>query len=405
MIKQKIALTFASAFLWSICFSHNAAKADDLPQAAPPVVVPQQTIAPPPIVDAKSYILMDADTGRVLASSNADVRLPPASTTKIMSMYVIANAIERGQIGINDMVTISEKAWRMTGSRMFVQVGDRVPVSQLVRGIVVASGNDASVAMAEHVAGSEETFASLMNQQAQALGMVNSHFTDSTGMPDANHYTTAHDLALIARATIKHFPNAYMLYSLKSFSFNNITQPNRNRLLWRDSSVDGLKTGHTDEAGYCLVASAKRGGMRIISVIMGAPSDKVRTDNTQQLLNYGFRFFETRTLYQANKPIRYVTAWYGKQDKVAVGVSSNLTLTLPRDQFNGITVKFNLANTVEAPIQKGKALGQLQVIQNNKIIATAPLVALTENPKAGIWSRMVDAVSLRFNRWFGHGSA
>jgi D-alanyl-D-alanine carboxypeptidase (penicillin-binding protein 5/6) len=321
-----------------------------------------------------------------------------------MTMYIVANALAHKQVNINELVPISEKAWRMDGSRMFVKVGDKVPVYQLIQGIVVASGNDASVAMAEFLGGSEESFADVMNQQARLLGMNDSHFTDATGMPNPEHYTTAADLAKVAQATIRYFPQMYAIYAQKSFLYNNINQPNRNQLLWRDPSVDGLKTGHTDEAGYCLVASAKRGNMRLISVIMGAPSERARTEDSQKLLNYGFRFYETMKLVSAGKPIHTEPVWYGDKDVVAMTVPQDLVLTLPRGQFANVKVKMQIATPIEAPLKKGQKLGTLQIVKNNQVLQSAPLVAATPILKGGIFSRMKDSVSLRMDRWFGSDS-
>lgn len=378
-----------------LCCTISSSLAEDLPATPPPLAIQQVTPAPPQ-VQAKSYVLMDAETGKVLAENNGDLQLPPASTTKIMTMYIISNALAHKQLKPSDLVPISEKAWRMQGSRMFVQVGNRVPAKDLIQGIVVASGNDASVAMAEHLAGTEEAFSDLMNQQARLLGMKNSHFMDSTGMPSPNHYSSAKDLALLGRAMIKHFPRDYSIYAQKSFDYNNINQPNRNRLLWTDPSVDGLKTGYTDDAGYCLVASALRNGMRVISVIMGAPNNKVRMEETQRLLNYAFRFFETRVLYRAGSTITSEKLWFGKQDSVTIGARQDIVLTLPRGQFDNLKVNTTLEDMLEAPIKKNQKLGTMEIVRGKTVLLSVPLVALEDVEEANFLSRWFDHIK----RWF-----
>lgn len=267
-----------------------------------------------PVIGAKSYLLIDATTGHELASLDPDAQNPPASLTKLMTEYVVFAALRDGQITMEDEVTVSEKAWRMEGSRMFIEVGKQVKVEDLLMGMIVQSGNDASVALAEHVAGSESVFAEMMNQQAQQIGMLSSHFVNATGLPDENHYTTARDLATLARRMVQDFPEYYRMHSVKEFTYNDIRQPNRNALLWRDPTVDGLKTGHTDEAGYCLVASAERDGMRVVSVVMGTASEKARATGSQALINYGFRFFETRLLFKAGQQISTVRVEIGARD-------------------------------------------------------------------------------------------
>ncbi|MDQ7072703.1 MAG: D-alanyl-D-alanine carboxypeptidase family protein [Gammaproteobacteria bacterium] len=263
----------------------------------------------PPKVAAKSYILQDFASGRVIAEHNSDQRLPPASITKLMTAYVVSHELDAGNIKLDDEVLISEKAWRMVGSRSFIEVNTKVPVEALLRGMIIQSGNDAAVALAEHIAGSEETFAQMMNQYAQQLGMFNTNYRNATGLPDPDHYTTAKDIAILSTAIIRDFPDHYKWYAEKEYTYNNITQHNRNKLLWRDSTVDGLKTGHTEEAGYCLAASAKRSGMRLISVVLGTRSENARTQETQKLFNYGFRFFETHDLYQAGHKVTSSKVW------------------------------------------------------------------------------------------------
>lgn len=358
---------------------------------------------PPPAVDAKGYILQDAESGVTLASSNADKRLPPASLTKIMTSYIIAAAVKVGRIHLEDPVTISEKAWRMGGSKTFIGIGSTVPVKDLIQGIIVQSGNDACVAMAECVAGGEDAFVNLMNQQAAILGMKNTHFTDSTGMPDPNHYTTPRDMAILSRAFIRDFPEEYKWYAQKWYVYNNIRQPNRNRLLWRDSSVDGIKTGHTDDAGFCLVASAKRNTMRLVSVVMGAPSDNQRANDSQALLNYGFRFFETHKLYDAKVPIDYARVWFGKYKKIPIGVNYNLSVTVPIGQVNQIKAERTFDMNLKAPVQKGQAVGTISLLLNDKVLVKEPLYALQEDPKAGLFSRLAEYIRLGLYRLLGAG--
>lgn len=353
-----------------------------------------------PNLNATSYILIDATSGKILAEKSANTRVPPASLTKLMSLYVISSAIKNGQIHMNDKVRISEKAWRTEGSRMFVKVNDEVPVQDLLQGVIVVSGNDATVALAEYVAGTEETFVSLMNQQAQLLGMNNSHFIDSTGLPNQNHYSTAHDLAFLTQAYINNFPEDYSFYSEKWFTYKNIKQPNRNRLLWRFQYADGLKTGHTNEAGYCLVGSAKKDGMRLISVVLGEPNDDGRTEDSIRLLTYGFRFFETHKLYAANKPVINARVWGGNNTNVPMGVTSDFYITIPIGQYKHIVTNVNLTNPLKAPIIKGKSYGTVDVILNNKVVASAPLIAWESDAPGGVLRRASDTVQFHLNKYF-----
>lgn len=365
---------------------------------------PRPLVTPPaPTMDVKAYILQDADSGVTLAAKNPDMRLSPASLTKIMTSYIVAAALKAGRIHLNDQVMISEKAWRMGGSKTFIKIGSTVSVKDLMQGIIVQSGNDACVAMAECVGGTEAAFVDLMNQEAAILGMKNTHFTDSTGMPDPKHYTTPRDMAILSRALIRDFPNDYQQYSQKWYVYNNIRQPNRNRLLWRDPSVDGIKTGHTDDAGFCLVASAKRNTMRLISVVMGAPSDNARADNSQELLNYGFRFFETHKLFDANTPIDYARVWYGKDKKVPAGMNYNLSVTVPVGQFSHAKIEKSFDMNLKAPIQKGQVVGTVNLILNDKVLAKEPLYALQEDPKAGFFSRTAEWIRLGLYRLLGAG--
>lgn len=367
----------------------------DMTQPPRPVIHPL-----PPAIDAKSYILMDADSGKILAEKNADEKLPPASLTKLMTMYVISDALKRGVIHADDKARISEQAWKTGGSRMFVRVNDEVPVHDLLKGIVVASGNDASVAMAEYIAGTETAFTGLMNAEAARLGMTNSHFTDSNGLPNPGHFSTARDLAILSRAIIRDFPEDYKLYSQKWLTWNNIRQPNRNRLLWHFPEADGLKTGHTSAAGFCLVGSAKKGSTRLISVVMGESSDGARTEDSIRLLTYGFRFFETRPLYQAATPLTEVRVWKGAQKTMALGLADTLYLTLPVGQFQNIRTTLTFNEPVHAPVRKNQPCGTLTATLNGEVIATAQLLALGNDSRGGLWRQMADTFHFNFNRLF-----
>jgi serine-type D-Ala-D-Ala carboxypeptidase (penicillin-binding protein 5/6) len=370
--------------------------------ANPVIPIPTQPQISPavPNIDAKGYILMDAASGRIIAEKNPDARMAPASLTKLMSLYIISGALRNGSIHSDDKVRISEKAWKTGGSRMFVKVGDEVPVKDLMQGIAVASGNDASVAMAEYVAGTEDAFANVMNSQAQALGMTHSHFMDSTGLPNAMHYSTPRDFAVLAQALTRDYPEDYRLFSEKWFSYNGIRQPNRNRLLWRYQYADGLKTGHTDEAGYCLVASAMKDGTRLISVIMGAPNDQTRTEDSIRLLNYGFRFFETQKVTDAKKTVASVRVWKGKNTTVALGFDHDVYVTVPTGQFKNIQTTIKADQPLNAPITKGKAYGTLEITLNNQVILSKPLVALNDDPKGGMLRGMSDSMSYHFHKLF-----
>jgi len=370
-------------FAFSLVFAEKVA-AQDSPTPAPP------------IIGAKSYLLIDANSGFELASLKPDQRLAPASLTKLMSAYAIFHALKEEQVRLDDVVTVSEKAWRTEGSRMFIEVGSRVSVQDLLMGMIVQSGNDASVALAEHVAGTESVFADVMNQYAAALGMRSSNFRNATGLPDDNHYSTARDLATLARAIITEFPVYYKWYSIKEFTYGDIKQNNRNSLLWRDSSVDGMKTGHTDDAGYCLVSSASRDGMRVVSVVLGTASAKARLDGSQALLNYGFRFYETRLLYKANSKITTATIWKGQLESTDLGVPSDLYITIPRGSFDKVESVVNMKSILLAPVALGQPLAELQVNLYGANLLTEPLRALQENPDGSLWQRMRDSVRLWF---------
>jgi D-alanyl-D-alanine carboxypeptidase (penicillin-binding protein 5/6) len=351
-------------------------------------------IPAPPGVKANSYLLQDFDSGKILASKNIDLRIPPASLTKMMTVHVVSAELVAGRISEDDEVLISEKAWKMPGSRMFIEVNKKILLGDLLQGVIIQSGNDASVALAEYVSGSEEVFAELMNQYASDLGMTNSHFINSTGLPDEQHYTTAKDMAILAAALIRDAPEIYALHSVKEFTFNNITQQNRNKLLWRDPSVDGIKTGHTEAAGFCLVASAKRDDMRLISVVMGTNSDAARAKASQALLGYGFRFFETQKVYAANENITSVKVWKGDVEEMELGINSDLYITFPRGQKNQLTTEFDLSDQYIAPLNKGDVQGELKISLAENEVAEAKLIALQSVNEGSIIVRMKDSIRL-----------
>jgi D-alanyl-D-alanine carboxypeptidase (penicillin-binding protein 5/6) len=355
----------------------------------------------PPQLAAEGYLLIDAETGSTLVEFNANQRLPPASLTKIMTSYVAAEELKRGSISLGDEVDISVKAWRMEGSKMFIREGTKVKLEDLLRGIIIQSGNDSSVALAEHVAGSEDAFADVMNQYAIHLGMTNTKFANATGLPDENHFTTASDLAMLTRTMINTYPAHYKIYSEKFFTYNNIRQPNRNKLLMRDSSVDGVKTGHTDAAGYCLIASAKRGNMRLISVVMGASSEESRAIESQKLLTYGFRYFETAPLYKANESLKQVRVWGGQHGSVHVGLGRDVTLTIPKGSRADLTAQIDMATEVHAPLNEGDQLGTLTISLPDGEEITASIQALNGVVESGAFSRLWDAIALFFLKLLG----
>ncbi len=358
---------------------------------AKPALIPA-----PPQVSAKSYILLDAESGEIIVQSNSHQSLPPASLTKMMTAYIVEGEVASGDINLYDEVPVSVKAWKTGGSKMFIKEGSKVVLEDLLKGVVIQSGNDASIALAEYVAGSEDAFADVMNQQAAVLGMTNSNFVNATGLPNENHVSTASDLAILARAIIKDFPEQYSLYSEKYFTYNNIRQPNRNRLLWRDKSVDGLKTGHTDAAGYCLVASAVRDNMRLISVVMGTNSEEARAKETQKLLNYGFRYFKTHKLYEPAQSLMTSRVWGGKTDEVSLGVANEIVVTIPRGHKSELDAKIDLDPTIRAPIEVGQEFGRLVVKLDDKIIVNEPLVALEPVEEGGLFKRIWDWIKLFF---------
>jgi len=350
----------------------------------------------PPIVGARSFMLIDGSTGVELASLEPDKRHAPASLTKLMTAYAIFRALAEDQVSLEDQVTVSEKAWRTQGSRMFIEVGSRVSVQELLLGMIVQSGNDASVALAEHIAGTEAVFAGIMNQYAVQLGMTSTNFRNATGLPDEDHYSTARDLAILAKSIISEFPEYYQWYSIREYEYNNIKQPNRNNLLWRDDSVDGMKTGRTEDAGYCLVSSASRDGMRVISVVLGTASAKARVDGSQALINYGFRFFETRLLYRAGETVARAKIWKSEKEFTPLGVIEDLYVTIPRGSFDDVESVLNMPAVLMAPVAHGQPLAELQVSLNGKSLVNEPLRALEENPSGSLWQRARDGVELWF---------
>ena len=357
-----------------------------------PAHAAQALVPQPPQLGASAYILMDALTGKVIAELNADQVLPPASLTKMMTAYMLAYELAAGNVSLDDQVHISEKAWRTEGSRMFIQEGKFVSLEDLMRGVIIQSGNDASVAVAEHLAGSEDAFADLMNQHATRLGMTHTVFHNSTGLPAEGHLTTARDLAILAQAIIRDYPEDYRVYSEKEFTFNKIRQPNRNKLLWSDNTVDGLKTGYTEAAGYCMVASAKRDGQRLISVILGASSPEVRARESQKLITYGMRFYETHLLYDAQERLANVRVWGGEQDYVELMLESELAVTIARGQAKYIKATMDINTGITAPLSAGDVLGKLIITLDTDVILEQDLVAAEDVLKGGFFKGLVDSV-------------
>lgn len=361
----------------------------------------QAPLPAPPQLAAKSYVLMDGASGNVLVENNADQRLPPASLTKLMTAYIATLEIRNGKIGEQDKVTISEHAWRTGGaasggSTMFLPVNSQATVDELLHGVIIQSGNDASIAIAEHIAGSEDAFADMMNATAERLGMKNSHFMNATGLPHPDHYSSAHDMAILARAIINEDAEHYAIYSQKEFLWNNIKQPNRNLLLWRDRTVDGLKTGHTNEAGFCLVASAVRDGARMITSVFGTDSESARAAETQKLLTYGFRFFETRTFYQRGAELAQAPVWKGQASQVKAGLAHDLTLTLPKGQLEKLQASMTLNQQITAPIAQGDVIGKVEVKMGDQVVHSADLVALEAVEEGGFFRQLWDSIRLFF---------
>jgi len=392
-------LLFAAVFAQPKFLHAESLRTDRLaptkPTQASPLITPTA-----PSIHAKAYFLVDTNSGKILAENNSETRLPPASLTKMMTLYVVSKALHNEQIHLEDTVHITKKAWKTGGSRMFVKEGQDVRIEDLLKGIIVDSGNDACVALAEHVGGSEEGFAELMNQEAKQLGMINSHFTDSTGLPRSDLYTSAKDLAILARAIVNEFPEYYHWYKQKWFTFNEIRQPNRNRLLWRDTFVDGIKTGYTADAGYCLASSAKRGDMRLLTIVLGSPTDSARADDSERLLKYGFRFFETHKLYQAGKSLSELPLYKGINNTLPIGVLQDQYVTIPSGQYQHLTIRTEVPKYLKAPIEQGQRIGELIVSFNGETLSTQPLYALTSVPQGSIFSRAKDSITLVFKHWF-----
>ena len=363
----------------------------------------QNLLPRPPQINVTSYILVEPVTGKVLAEFNADDQIEPASMTKVMTGYIAADQLHRNLVRADDEVLISTKAWKMEGSRMFIEAGKRVSFEDLLKGVVIQSGNDASVAIAEYLGGTEEGFVDIMNAYAQSLGLNNTLFENSTGLPSSNHFSSARDLSIISTNLINNFPEHYALYKEKSFTFNDIRQLNRNRLLWRDDSVDGIKTGHTESAGFCLISSAARGSMRLIAVVAGANSEDERFNASQRLLEYGFRFFVTQNLLESNEEVRSADVWGGKKDNVSLGLAKDLIVTVPRAELPSLKIDYTFNNNIEAPISKGDILGSLSVKSGDTVIANANLVALEEVEPKGFFGRLISKIIMWFLNLFNLG--
>ncbi|PKO54290.1 MAG: peptidase [Betaproteobacteria bacterium HGW-Betaproteobacteria-2] len=354
-------------------------------------------IPPPPSMAVKSYVLLDVNSNRFIAEENAAMRVEPASLTKVMTAYLTFKALKNGHLQPDQQVPVSTYAWKAEGSRMFIEPNRPVTVEELIHGVIIQSGNDASIALAEAIGGSEEVFAQLMNQEAKRLGMNNSNFMNSTGLPDPDHYTTAHDLAILAAALIQDYPEQYQrLYSMKEYTYNNITQPNRNLLLWRDPHVDGIKTGHTKAAGYCLMTSAKRGDMRLISVVLGATSENARAAESQKLLNYGFQFYESQLVYKAGAAISELKVWKGKDNTLAATVAEDLYITLPKGEYSRVKATLTTQQPLIAPIKAGQEVGTIEFALDGKVIDSQKLVAAKDVGIAGFFGRLWDTIRLWF---------
>ncbi len=385
-LKQFLLQRYLSV-VWAVLLVGGAATAAPLPA--------------PPLLSASSYLLLDHDSGRILHARNADSRLHPASLTKMMTSYVLAKEIDEGRLTENDMVSISENAWSQNplfkgSSLMWIEPGTDVSIGDLQRGIIISSGNDATVAIAEHIAGSEAVFAQMMNANAEKLGMVDSYYVNSHGLPDPNHVTTARDLAILAKAMIVEHPQQYAIYKEREYTYNNIRQYNRNTLMSEDPTVDGLKTGHTEEAGYCLVASAERRGMRLISVVMGTDSKRARKSQTRSLLNYGFRFFETVTAYEAMTELEKPRVWKGQEDYLPVGILEQTVLTLPRGKSKHMDTKVSLHEELVAPFAKGDKVGTVTLTLDGETVFRGPVVALVDVESGGFFANLWDRVLMWF---------
>ena len=367
-----------------------------------PLVAYCQSFVPnAPELDLKSYILIEPNTNTVIAEFNSSDLIEPASMTKVMTGYVVSDQIKNELISLNDQVLISEKAWKMEGSKMFIEVGKKVSILDLLKGIIIQSGNDASVAIAEYVGGTEDGFVDLMNSYAGALGMNDTNYINSTGLPAEGHFTSARDLATLTAKFINNFPDEYALYKEKQFTFNNIKQLNRNKLLWRDESSDGVKTGHTSTAGYCLIGSAERGNMRLITVVAGSDSDNDRFLSTQRLLEYGFRIYATQKYFDPNKEYVSAKVWGGRSEQIQLGVSDEISITLPRTSFKDIKVDYEYKSNVQAPIIKGQVIGSLKIISDGEVVKTADLIALENVEAKGFFGRLWSSFVLWVMSLFG----
>ncbi len=386
-------LLTAFALLMSSVMSVHAQESVSLPQPAANIL----PVPAPPAISAESYLLMDFHSGKVLAAKDPEVVREPASITKLMTAYVVFKELRKGTLRLSDTTRVSEKAWRKGGSKMFIKVDTDVSIEDLLKGMIIQSGNDASIALAERVAGSEEVFAELMNQYADELGMTNSNFENATGWPGENHVSSARDIAILSAALIREFPDLYAWYAEKNFEYNGIPQPNRNTLLWRDPTVDGLKTGHTEAAGYCLAASAKRGNMRLISVVLGTGSEKARADDSQKLLTYGFRFFETHQLYRAGAEIQQVRVWKGSDEELGIGVADDVYVTVPRGRYDELEAQMDILSVLTAPVAQASSVGQLNILHNGELQTTVPLQALANIERGGLWRRFADSMALWFH--------
>lgn len=381
-ILKNVALTFVIASVSTLSLSQSA-------QAG------GAQIAPPPSLAVKAYLLKDYNSGNIIASQKSDMRVEPASLTKLMTAYLAFKALKNGHLQLTQTLPVSELAWKVEGSKMFIEPNKPVTVDELLHGTIIQSGNDSSIALAEGIASSEMQFTEMMNKEAQRLGMKNTHYMNSTGLPDVQHYTTANDLGILATALIHDFPAEYQrLYSVKEYTYNNITQPNRNRLLWLDPNVDGMKTGHTESAGFCLISSAKRDGVRRISVVLGAPTDAARATESQKLLNYGFQFFDSKLVYKQGQSINQLKVWKGAENHVASSVASDLYLTLPKGEYANVKAVMSSTQPLIAPIKKGQVIGNVKFTLNGKTIDERALVAAKSIDTAGILGRAWDSIKL-----------
>ncbi len=352
-------------------------------------------VAPPPALAVKAYLLQDFNSGTAIASYNKDERIEPASLTKIMTAYVVFDAIQQGHIKLDQTLPVSQKAWKVEGSKMFIEPNKPVTVDELLHGMIIQSGNDASIALAESVAGAEEQFADMMNKQAAKLGMKNTHYMNATGLPDSNHFTTANDLTLLATALIRDFPLEYRrLYSVKEYTYNNIKQPNRNRLLWLDANVDGMKTGHTESAGYCLISSSKRGDTRLVSILLGAVSEAMRASESQKLLNYGFQFYESTLVYKQAQTINTLRVYKGQEKTVAASLAKDFYLTLPKGDYARVKANMTSKQPLVAPIKAGQVIGTIAFSLDGKVISQQKLLATKTVEQAGFFGRIADSIRL-----------